>query len=239
MLCNCFAYQHLLTPVVPAVCFYCGDRLMSYSRLSDLRTPGYYFPSYLPAFLLPRRKLITVSNTQILKNLILPDVCSNLPVSCFLRSHRFNFECFNQLRVSSQKPVRLPRQTHFSYLPPAVIVLWGLPKHTEEECINFITAAQNRWKLSTADQMLLFCCLCNHRSAAGGVAHRCTYGGFDHSQQRQPKQLVVKKWPEEDSSRAPALFYKQFDDLSRTNSVTLLLIQAVMKNLCAPSLFPA
>lgn len=144
MLCNCFAYQHLLTPVVPAVCFYCGDRLMSYSRLSDLRTPGYYFPSYLPAFLLPRRKLITVSNTQILKNLILPDVCSNLPVSCFLRSHRFNFECFNQLHVSSQKPVRLPRQTHFSYLPPAVIVLWGLPKHTEEECINFITAAQNR-----------------------------------------------------------------------------------------------
>lgn len=151
MTCNCFAYQHLLTLVVPAVCFHCGSGLMSYSRLSDLRTPRYCFPSYLPAFILPRRTLITapcssssVSNTQLLKNLILPDVCSNLPVSCFLVAFTLSVVISSVFPLwnLSGYPGSFFLSSCYCFVGPPFRAVTGGSKHTQV-CIDFITAAQN------------------------------------------------------------------------------------------------
>lgn len=151
MTCNCFAYQHLLTLVVPAVCFHCGSGLMSYSRLSDLRTPRYCFP-LVSACVHPPSQEINNSTVQFIFSVkhtafeeSHPSRCVLKPPS-FLFSRRSHFECCNQLCVSSLKPVRLPRQFFLSscyhFVGPPFRTVTGGSKHTEV-CIDFITAAQN------------------------------------------------------------------------------------------------
>lgn len=121
-----------------------------------------------------------------------PSRCVLKPPS-FLFSRCFHFECCNQLCVSSLKPVRLPRQ--FCLIQLLLFCGASLQggnrweqTHTGVHRLHYSSA-----KLSTADQMLLFCCLCEHRIAAGGVGGVAQELSCEHTAVNTVGVIIVSK----------------------------------------------